>query len=244
MIKEAIDKILDLAAIRAEDTEDGRLYLQALNLPPKEPQATTVRGHTIQSVVDYIVGDPDSIEMKQHILHINEAMIGLQSPLFGRHKQRDDIFVAIPNAVEHRFGSWLDLEEFIQWLRTGFEMTEHLDRLITNVSHIVTGDELEIKDNGLTQTFVRKSGAATMESAELPKIINLRPFQTFPEIEQPVVSCIARIRAYDGEPEFMVKQADGGAWRLDAAAKVHVKLVEYFEDVDPDSDAVRPLIVM
>ena len=71
-------------------------------------------------------------------------------------------------------------------------------------------------DDGVTQTLTVKNGAF-VERETIKNPILLRPYRTFPEVEQPLG--IFNFRAHqksDEVPRFSLNDADGGAWKLTA----------------------------
>jgi hypothetical protein len=57
--------------------------------------------------------------------------------------------------------------------------------------------------------------------------VNLAPYRTFQEIEQPSSPFLFRIKGTPGEGvQCALFEADGGAWRLDAVARIEAWLTK------------------
>ena len=62
-----------------------------------------------------------------------------------------------------------------------------------------------------------KTGISSKAVKALPNPVTLRPYRTFTEVEQPASSFIFRCRqSGDDGVQFMLAEADGGAWRAEA----------------------------
>ena len=78
-------------------------------------------------------------------------------------------------------------------------------------------------DDGVTQAVTVKKGIAAVENVTLPNPVTLRPYRTFTEVEQPASQFV--FRAAEG-PEFMLVEADGGAWKHEAMQNIK-KFMEF-----------------
>ena len=68
----------------------------------------------------------------------------------------------------------------------------------------------------------------------LPNPVTLRPFRTFTEVEQPASSFVFRAKQKDGGMEFMLVEADGGAWRGEAMRNIK----EYMQKAIPELSVI------
>jgi hypothetical protein len=72
------------------------------------------------------------------------------------------------------------------------------------------------------------SGALTSKETA-PKIVNLKPYRTFRDVEQPVSSFLFRMKLVDEERKIVgccLYEADGGRWRNTAVKTIQEFLVE------------------
>lgn len=56
--------------------------------------------------------------------------------------------------------------------------------------------------------------------AKKTRTVVLRPYRTFTEVEQPASAFIFRCRQDQGKMQFMLCEADGGAWRSEAMKNI------------------------
>ena len=90
----------------------------------------------------------------------------------------------------------------------------------------------QYSDDGVTQQVVIKSGVAHKDNAIVPNPVNLTPYRTFLEVDQPASDFIFRIRKNEGSaPTFKLVAADGGTWKAEAVANVKKYLEEALKDI-------------
>ena len=80
-------------------------------------------------------------------------------------------------------------------------------------------------DDGVTQKATVKKGINGKEDAVVPNPVNLRPYRTFTEVEQPESEFVFRMKQSDHDVCCALFEADGGAWKREAMKKVK----EYLE---------------
>lgn len=105
-------------------------------------------------------------------------------------------------------------------------------------SNIVNTQEATFSDNGTTQQAVMKTGITTKDNVLVPNPVNLIPYRTFLEVEQPASDFVFRVsEGRGGAPVFKLVAADGGVWKSQAVANVKAYLVEALKDI-PDRDKI------
>lgn len=82
-------------------------------------------------------------------------------------------------------------------------------------------------DDGVSQQVTVKTGVASVGQAIVPNPVELAPYRTFPEIEQPLSKFIFRMK--EG-PSAAIFEADGGAWRNEAMNNIREYLEENLRD--------------
>ena len=80
--------------------------------------------------------------------------------------------------------------------------------------------ESATSDDGISQAVAVKAGITSKGVKELPNPVTLRPYRTFTEVEQPASAFIFRCRQDHGKMQFMLCEADGGAWRSEAMKNI------------------------
>lgn len=83
----------------------------------------------------------------------------------------------------------------------------------------------------MKDSHLLKQGVASKAEAIVPSPCVLKPFRTFPEVEQPASKFIFRMR--DGmrdTVEAALFEADGGAWKNEARANISTYLCEQLKE--------------
>lgn len=225
MIKEAIETLLDLK--RPETVEpftDGRVYMLKDYVPVHDPTPTNIEINTLTGIIDYIktgididVKNPDS---NLYFIHIHDyKKVSIKSELFGAFKQREILVTSEAQVVDLR-SSWMDSEEFIITLNSKFVHAFDHGYLVNLASGLTQAASKELKDNGVTQSTVVKNGISLVQEQIIKNPVTLQPYKTFPEIVQPDIEYLFRLRGQNGPPECALFEADGGRWKLETMHKI------------------------
>jgi hypothetical protein len=202
-----------------------------------EPHPDPVIIHTLTGFVDYIKANVDKLDYRNHLIVVESpAQVVLHSAIGGKRRQRDAILIAEPDKGlrTYQFGQYQEVEPFVISLNSLFEENEDRERLIRYVSRVKGGTSFSLEDDGVTQIAdVTKgvSGALT-EKETAPKIVNLKPFRTFRDIEQPESDFLFRLKLLDSESHVVgacLYEADGGRWRNTAILAIKDYLQEKVE---------------
>lgn len=231
MIKAAIEKILTLAQIQFVEVEDRRYTTGAIH-PVEDPQQGAIEVHTLTGLVDFI---RDELTTEAKVLVGNYNLVEIASPVHGAFKQRTCYARSAPHPIKQLFGQSLDLEDFIVWLQAGFVQDETTARILAIVGNLTEGAERTHSDDGVTQNVVTRSGISKAEVG-LPNPVTLRPYRTFPDIEQPASKFVLRIKAGQGggKPTVRLMEADGGAWKVTAVKTIK----EWFNENLPEHTVI------
>jgi hypothetical protein len=186
-----------------------------------EPEAETITIHTLTGLVDFVRANVDKLDFKKHLAIVESPIeVNLFSALAGESRKRDEIVQTIVDdkMQTYAFGRYQSIEEFIISLTSLFEDSPDLERVIKFVSRVTGGGSFTLSDDGVSQVVeARKniSGAITGNETA-PKIVNLKPFRTFRDIDQPESSFLLRLKLIDEEEKVVgacLYEADGGRWR-------------------------------
>jgi hypothetical protein len=193
-----------------------------------EPRPEKIELHTLTGLVDYIKANVDALELKDHIIVVeNPSEVSLYSAMFGKDRKRDLVAVAAldKGLQSYHFGQYQQVEEFVISLNSLFEESMDREKVIRYVSKVKGGTGFALDDDGVTQVAeVTKgvSGALTgKESA--PKIVGLKPYRTFRDIDQPVSEFLMRLKLIDTDEHIVgvcLYEADGGRWRNTAVQTI------------------------
>ena len=234
MIKEAIEYLLKLK--RPETIQlNGKDYSTIEINPIKEEKCDAITVFNLDSIIKYLKDDPDNYKEKVKIINIvSPVEVIVESTLFGNFKQREKYIVAnyadlVPDIY---FGKYMSIEEFIIMLKSKFILTDNLENIIKVVGNVADENVTNYNDDGITQKVTTKTGIARLGEVALPSKINLKPYRTFIEIEQPESDFLLRAKkGYEGI-EFALFEADGGAWKKDAIKSISKYLSDNLEDIN------------
>lgn len=116
----------------------------------------------------------------------------------------------------------LSFEEMQIALRTRFQETQDTPYVQKLLSEISTGAKITFNDNGVATTIVTRKGIDLQANETIRPIVNLRPYRTFQEVEQPESVFLIRIN----ERGISFIEADGGMWKLRSRETVKAFLEE------------------
>lgn len=115
------------------------------------------------------------------------------------------------------FNRQLDYETMMITLKSKFVETPELLELVKLLGTITEENSAQLSDDGFTQTVVVRKGIAIKDNKAVKPIVNLKPYRTFNEVEQPESQFLLRL----SEGGYVaLYEADGGAWKLQARRNV------------------------
>lgn len=215
MIKAAIDKILELSHPELVQVL-GRTYSSKALNPVLEPTPNTVQCATLIGLVEMF--NFGKLMFGSVFFHIqSHKKVSIVSELNGLFRQRDVFATAAIELDGFQFGKYYDLETFNVALQSYFVQTEEIAELLKIVGNVVHEATLQVNDNGYSQTITAKTGIARRGQVAIPNPVNLTPYRTFLEVNQPSGRYVFRMRGAENElPTVALFDADCGKWKLDA----------------------------
>ncbi len=90
---------------------------------------------------------------------------------------------------------------------------------------------LTVADDGITQQITVKTGIARIGDTELKSTLELKPYRTFREIDQPKSLFLLRLQSGKELPTAALFEADGSSWQLEAIASIKEWLASNIPDV-------------
>ena len=191
----------------------------------KEAKASVLTVSTLTGLVDYIKSDLDKLPEKLLIQVISPREVALYSPL-NADREREQYISAeaiLPdNVVYDRF---IGTEQFNIMLQSAFVDVGTKSALLKYTGLIQDEAVKTIGDDGVSQQVTVKTGVASVGQAIVPNPVELAPYRTFPEVEQPISKFIFRMQ--EG-PRAALYEADGGAWRN----KAILSIKEYLQELE------------
>lgn len=236
MEAEAIQKIVDLAETRHR-VIDGYTYSDKPLHRLYEDNIGMIPLKTLTGVVDFLEANIDGHDK-------TELFINIQAPgelvIFKKHdskkKERDIIAGAdcFTPAIydDHGFlDNYQDIESALVGLRTRFENTPDREKIIKLLGNIVDKNEVETGDDGMTQSTVTRKGIAMREKEEVPLMLELIPYRTFPEIDQPSSWYIIRLRSGEQGVSVAIYEVKDNQWKVKAMQRIKDYLADKIKEV-------------
>ena len=219
-----VQAIKDSATVEMVDL-DGQIYLSRRTyLPPAEPKLKPLTTHTLDSIQHYIKAD-DSISPALMFAHVvSHEHVNLISPILGRMNQRHEYLTvdcSETNRTTFRFGAWYPPEAFVIALQTKFTDAGDRDKILKLVGTLRSEHVREASDDGISQNVTIRQGVSGLQNVDVPKVVDLAPYRTFREVEQPASKFLLRFKyKKDDLPEVALFEADGNSWQLDAVEAI------------------------
>ena len=195
----------------------------------KEAKASVLTVSTLTGLVDYIKSDLDKLPEKLLIQVISPREVALYSPL-NADREREQYISAeaiLPdNVVYDRF---IGTEQFNIMLQSAFVDVGTKSALLKYTGLIQDEAVKTTGDDGVSQQVIVKTGVASVGQAIVPNPVELAPYRTFPEVEQPISKFIFRMQ--EG-PRAALYEADGGARRNKAILSIKEYLQEELKELE------------
>lgn len=230
MIKEAIEKILALSAPTISDV-NGRVYCDRAVNAIKPPVQADLDVVTLSAIADYYRENPDNIDLSKTIVHVVAPnRVQVISAVADEWLQRHHYLDATTKPEQFRCGQYVGVEQFLIAMQTYFVQDEVTAAMLQVVGNIVDETSVKVLDDGVTQEITAKAGIARVSTVALPNPVELAPYRTFLEVEQPSSKFIFRLKKSDGGPTAALFEADGGNWQRQCIISVRDWLRERLPD--------------
>ena len=165
---------------------------------------------------------------------INPNLVVLESLLTNDYNQRPIIAQTATGLQVQvfRFGEYMSVEDFLIGLKMRFVNNFHMDSLMALVGNISFSSNIEVSDDGFTQSVGQKAGVVLKSRADLPSEITLAPYRTFLDTIQPESPFFVRAQknSRTDMPELALFECDGGQWKLTAMQNIQNTLVGLIPD--------------
>ena len=126
-------------------------------------------------------------------------------------------------------------------IQANFETSPDLEAIMKLAGNVERKNNQTYSDDGRTQVATMTVGVASKADVIVPNPVELIPFRTFQEVEQPSSKFVFRIS--DKEvPAFKIVEAEGGVWKNTAIANVKRYFAEALTDM-PDEISDRITII-
>lgn len=222
MLKEAINRILELATPTILDIEGDNYTDSILHRIPKELTAVPLEVHTLSAISDYIYSgadecaeDDDSVA-RRFVVHVAEHDHVYLYRELNSDKARECLLEAAVEVPSFPFGRWMAMEDFIINMQTHFVASDNRDALIRLAGTVSDENGTTLSDDGITQQVTARTGISLLKQVEVPNPVMLAPFRTFSEVAQPESPFVFRVRKDGDTITAALFAADGDGWKRDA----------------------------
>lgn len=218
MIKEALEYIVGLKTPVITEIDGNTYSDKPLNRISYVPYAKTIGMKTLTSLVEYIKANIDSMSERMIVHVVSPTEVHLYSSLDADRK-REHLVEVNAELPDFRFGSFIDHESFVIALQSKFVSNADRDLVLKFAGTVEDGTVAEYGDDGVTQKATIKTGVASKADAVVPNPVNLIPYRTFLEVQQPASDFIFRMKSSCGV-QCAIFEADGGAWKNEAMSRI------------------------
>lgn len=200
------------------------------NLPlPNEVKAATLAVETLSGLVNYCSNLAlDGLNADELILHVESYHeVSLVSKLKGESRFRDSFVTANCKGYAFQFGQFHPHTQFMIAIQSLFQEYGDRAKVMKAIGTIKSGEERTSNDDGITQRVTAAAGVALVAEADVPNPVTLKPWRTFPEIDQPPSSFVLRVQGdKSGLPHVALFEADGGLWKREAVLSIREYLIK------------------
>lgn len=221
-LREGIEKIEELAKTEIIEV-DGRKYSTAGLNKILEPTPASIKVKTLTGVVDYFRENRDGLDLSTVTVRVDsfnrvEAFCPVMRDNFCERAYPIEAEASLPNGFT--FGQWMSIEDFNIRLMSLFTNAGDRDSIMKVTGRVTAETSVTVEDDGISQAVEAKTGVTKVQEVVLSPIVNLAPFRTFAEVDQPVSKFLFRMRRDGNHVSAALFEADGGAWRLEAMKNI------------------------
>jgi len=239
MLKELSDKFVDSISRLATENiiqklvdDSGREYFSRPVHSVTPSLAEKQHLSTLDGLIDMI--EAEDLECSIYVSGPREVY--LHSELGDKWRKRETFAVATIDECSFPFEREMSIEAFIIRLQCNFVDTDMKKQVINLVSSITAGEVTTADDDGIAQEVITKATIGHKKSqVKLDPIVELLPYRTFPEVEQPSDKFLLRMHhSGEGLPLVSLRSAGGHLWKVKAINSIY----DYLKKKAPDGVAV------
>lgn len=232
-LKDAIDRIVELAKPYTIKTDDGRRYCTTYlrEVKPEVELPARYSVDTLEALVK-LIRTEGVAQAPLLYVRVDSARRVMVDTTY-THKEyaefsRLPLYEAVSDVPSISVNQSISQERAIVELQSLYAITEDRDYLLSLLSRIDVNQGVSSVDNGISQEVSVKTGAVLKEQQTVQPIVHLQPYRTFLEVEQPASDFLLRLDK-EGRPALF--EADGGAWKLEAKRNIAAYLGEKLADL-------------
>ncbi len=196
-------------------------------LPDDDPVPMPIKFFTLDGMIDYIRENvegliPDADSGERLILQVvNETTVKLYGKPSQNRKVRQTVCYCEAHAPSIEFGRFMELDDFCVMLLTKFVDTDAKAELFKVVRSLTNEQSMQVAEDGVSQVITVKQGVSLASNHQFKNPVPLAPMRTFTEIDQPESNFTLRV---DKDADIALFEADGGAWKNEAVARIQFYL--------------------
>nr|WP_300183111.1 hypothetical protein [uncultured Agathobaculum sp.] len=236
MIKEALEFIVGLSKPTISEI-NGRKYSDRILYDYQEEKtAAPLSVHTLSAIIDYITSGTDECAEsddsmdRRFVIHVADYDRVYLYRELNNDKARECLVAAELSVPSFPFGRWMDMETFTINLQTCFTPDGDRDKLIQLAGTVRADQGVTVADDGMTQQVTARSGISLIQQVPVPNPVELVPFRTFTEIEQPASPFVFRMRRDGDAIMAALFAADADMWKREAILNIR----DYFGSELPE----------
>nr|DAP94515.1 MAG TPA: hypothetical protein [Caudoviricetes sp.] len=231
-LRDAIDRIVGLAAPYTMEANGHTFCSKALvEVKADEYAPTAYEVDTLDALVKLILTEGLTLGRRLYV-RVDSARKVTVTTTYNNGELRNPylrfpLYEAVSDVPGVTIGNLMSQERAIVELQSLYGATPDRDYLLDLLSRIDVNEGVSSVDNGVTQEVNVRTGAVLKQATPVRPIVQLQPYRTFLEVEQPVSDFLLRV-SKEGEPTLF--EADGGAWKLEAKRSIAAYLAEKLAD--------------
>lgn len=249
MIKEGINRVLELASPNFHADEKGRTFSDKIfkEIKPdmiRMPSDMSVS--SLEAVVDYIKNNLD--DEAKYCIHVSSYdRVDVYGEYIPEFCVRKNYITALPGVRSFPFNEYMDSEVFNVKIQAFFNHSESREKLLAIVGNVADETGITTRDDGVTQQVEVKTGIVRKAEVELPNPVELLHFDTFPEIEVAPRKFVFRMRKGGNGPMYALFDTGDTLWQREYVGKIKKYLNSALCPADPalaDSLFVQRVVVI
>lgn len=184
------------------------------------PLIDTVTVHTLTAVEEFCRKELAGSEGHYIILVESPGRVMIMGDADVSYRNREQPLRAELQASPFPFGKFLPVELFIIALQSQFVQDATTAAMLALVGNLTTTSESKTLDDGVSQSVEARVGLSKLQNVVVPNPVQLAPYRTFIEIEQPL-----------SDHTCALFEADGGAWKNVATSRIKDRLENTLADL-------------
>lgn len=236
MLAKMIDKIVSLKKTETFEI-NGQTYTDGdlTRVPPHVDRPREIEVSSLDSIVKLIRTEIEKVGTTVMVQAKTYKTVEVMTTYLGDFS-RNALYTAEADAPGLRTG-WRDHETALIELRSLFIPNRGTEYLLDLLSRMTDEHSVHTTDNGVTQKVEARQGVSLNALVEVKPRIELQPFRTFLEVDQPESEFLLRVDSTKGIGLF---EADGGIWKLEAKRNI----ADYFTKNLSDLIEAGKVVVM